>query len=291
MTAGPLHDLPGSAADGGTGPAVFEIFEALLDDAGDLPAHREHLQAWYGASVGPLLVPAVGAETWVESLLPDDHALRVLLVAGDGDAETGRQVVRAARDLLAGDDRVELVGVRVALPGGQTTLPGGQTPEAARALLAALDFTVPAWIELTPAAGWSEVLPVIAADGAEHVSLRLDGHPVEQVAALLRAAVDLDLAFRLAGPGRHLISTPFRDRGYGWLNVLCAVRAALNGAEEGALADVLLGTDPAPLTSALRRMSEADAAVTRAFLVGVQTGDVAGTVDELTDLGLIGRGA
>ena len=69
--------------------------------------------------------------------------------------------------------------------------------------------------------------------------------------------------------------------------MLCAVRAALNGAEPPALAAILAEPDAAPLTSALRRMSEADAAVARGFCVAVQVDDVAAMVGQWVQRGLL----
>jgi hypothetical protein len=100
--------------------------------------------------------------------------------------------------------------------------------------------------------------------------------------------VDADLAFRLGGDDVPTLTRqdPEGPR-YGLLNVLCAVRAALNGAEVAALSGILAEPTPAPLTSALRRMSEADAAVTRGFLAGVQVRDVTEAVAGLVGLALL----
>ncbi|MFN8078986.1 MAG: hypothetical protein U0Q19_05420 [Kineosporiaceae bacterium] len=274
----PLHDLPGSSSDAGTGPVVAELVEQLFDDAGPLPAHRDHRAAWYGELVGCLLVEAAQAESTAAELISRDHALPILLAGRD------RQQVRAARDLLAEDDRVELVGVRLPLPEVGAL--------AAAHLLAALDFTAPAWIELTPAPGWAEVMTVLAGDGAESLTLLLDGAAPIEAARLLRAVIDQDLAFRLGGVDLPVITpdaatAPGGRARYGVLNVLCAVRAALNGAEPPALAAILAEPDAAPLTSALRRMSEADAAVARGFCVAVQVDDVAAMVAQWVQRGLL----
>lgn len=269
MTA--LDDLPGSSADAGSGPVVPELTETLLDDAGTLERHREHRAAWYGECLGPLIVPADAVEPFAAALSSREHALPIMLAGRD------RQQAREARDLLAEDDRVELAGVRLPLP--------VRSAEGAEQLLSALDFTAPAWIELQPEGDWPGVLDVIAADGAEHLTLLLDGATPEAAAALIRTVVDRDLSFRLGDAGLPLITSGAGP--FGLLNVLCAVRAALNGADEPALAPILAETTGAPLTSALRRMSEADAAVTRAFVVAVRVEDVETTVAGLVELGLL----
>jgi hypothetical protein len=65
------------------------------------------------------------------------------------------------------------------------------------------------------------------------------------------------------------------------------VRAALNGADAPEIAAVLAEQRVAPLASALRRMSDADAAVTRAFLDAVVVPDAEKTARELAALGLV----
>ena len=75
--------------------------------------------------------------------------------------------------------------------------------------------------------------------------------------------------------------------GCGVLNLLCAVRAALNGADEPEVAAVLACTTDAPLASAARRLSDSDAAVVRAFLPTLTTPSVRDTVQSLESMGLI----
>jgi hypothetical protein len=264
----PLPGLPGASDDPGTGTVVATLFEGLLTDAGSLAAHREHRRAWYGDLVGPLVVPATAVADLQEQLAAADHGLAVLLV-GDLDG------LREARDRLLDDDRVELVGVELVgrqLAGAQ--LGGGA--EATAGVLAALDFSAPAWLGLPLGQGWEEALDAVADDGAEFVAVRAD-EPTDVLAAFVRRAVDLDVSFRLVGDGAA-------DR---WIAVLCAVRAALNGAETPEVRTVLAEQRPAPLVSALRRMSDADAAVARAFLAGVTVDDVRACVDDLVAQGLV----
>ncbi len=279
-----LIDWIGSTPMSGESPVVMELLEALLDDAGPLATHRAHRGAWYADLLSTLLVPAAAIDDVVAGLEPSDHARPVLLTAGDDPAvpaEVSRQHVRAARDLLAEDDRVEVVGVRLAVPIGPRV-------EATSHLLHALDFSVPAWIEVSPLSGWQDVLRVIAADGAENLTLLLDGASAEAAAGVLHTAVDEGLSFRLGGSALPAV-TGAEGAGYGWLNVLCAVRAALDGAGPAALAQILLTTQAAPITAELRRMGIAQAAAARELLVAVEIADVAEAAGELERLGLLTR--
>jgi hypothetical protein len=284
-----LPALPGSSPDPGTGPAEPAALDGLLDDAGALTAtpvtvalgrHRELLAGPHRDLLGPMLIPAREAGPLREALGSGDLGLRVLLVADAPDGKDPLAALRTARGTLLDEDRIEVVGVRLPLP------PLADPETAARALLAALDLSVPAWVEVPAGLGALAALEVLAADGAENVSLDLSSARDEQTAVVLRRAVDLDLSFRIGsakvGVGVHRGAVP------GLLNLLCAVRAALNGAEVSDLERVLEQARPQPLVSAVRRMSGADAAVARAFLIGAQTPDPLTAIEDLAALGLLG---
>jgi hypothetical protein len=268
-----LAGLPGASGDAGEGPVVPALLETMLLAEGTVASARDAAHAWYADLVGPLLVPADATEGIQEQVEPGDLGLRIVLVAQPGPGDpAGLLGLREARNRLLDDDRLELTGVHIPLPASQLQR------DAVDDLLAELDLTVPAWIEVTPSAGWEQALETLAADGAEHLALRLGD---ALVAALLRRAVDLDLSLRVAGVGGGAAST------VQLLAALCAVRAALNGADVPEITAVLAERRVAPLTSALRRMSDADAAVARAFLEGVVVPDVAEAARDLAALGLV----
>jgi hypothetical protein len=286
-SSGPLAGLPGARIDAGSGPVVATLLEGLLADAAALgpdpvgvasalAEHRAHRAAWYGDLVGPLLVPAAAASGLAGGLTDGDLGLRVALVT-TGEADP----VGALRDA-----RAALEGSRAEVVGLHLPLPDGPPAAAASAALAGLESRVPVWLELPNRPGWQDALEVLASDGAECAAIRLDsptGFGADaELAAVLRLAIDRDVTFAIAAAGLPVR----REATAGLLNLVCAVRAALNGAEEDELVPVLAEPDAAPLCSALRRMSDADAAVSRAFLAGV-TARVGATVHELERLGLI----
>jgi hypothetical protein len=269
---GPLAGLPGASSDAGEGPVVAPLVEALLVAPASPDRARQQRAAWYADLLGPLLVPASALTSLQEGLTAGDVAVRVVLAAEPGPGDpAGLLPLREARNRLLDDDRLELTDVFVPLS------PGTAAPD----LLAELDFTVPAWVEVPPAAGWPDALAALAADGAERLALRLPGQgkDTEGVAAMLREAVDADLSMRITGA--YATS--------GVLRALCAMRAALNGAEAPEIAAILAERATAPLAAALRRMSEADAAVARVFLDAVVVEDVRAAVDDLVALGLVAR--
>jgi len=291
-----LSGLPGSSSDAGSGPAVPALLVSLLDDAAALAPrhldlaralaeHREHGAGSHQDLLGPLLVPAERIGDLLAGLQPRDHALRVALVGAPPQPLPG---LREAVAALAGDDRVEVVGVVVPLP-------DGEAGAAAREVLAALTFSAPAWIDVSQAVEWRPALDVLAEDGAENAAFRVAGPQPgritaeEDLARFLRDAVDRDLQFTLTGGLRHAVRGSDPETGaehHGILNLLCAVRAALNGAEVPEVREVIGEQRPEPLASAARRMSDADAAVARAFLNSVACTSVTEAAADLDRLGL-----
>jgi hypothetical protein len=244
-----------------------------------LAEHRDHHRAWYGDLVGPLRVPASSTESLLEALQPGDHALPIVLTP-DRTPDDGIAALRVARSLLIDNHRVELVGVEVPLTDSRA--------DAARLALDALDFSVPAWFEVPAEPGWEAAFDVLAQDGAESVALTLPKPAAPEVfgsvAAVLRALIDRELPYAVITGITALVSTP---HGHGLLNLLCATRAALNGAETAELAAILAEPSAEPLASAARWMSEADAAIVRAFLPTVSSPSISELVDQLTAEGLI----
>lgn len=278
--------LPGASLDPGSGPVVDALVEGLLDDAAGLrpgadlaevlARHRAGRDDWYDPLAGPLLLPTGVLPALAEALLPADHALRVVLVAGP-DLPDPLAALRADSAQLLDADRLELVGV-------QLTLPDGDPARAARAVLDALAFTVPASVDVPLRPGWEQALAVLAEDGAERAAIRPSGWSHHDLAAVVRRAVDLDVPLTVPTGIDRLLRD---DEGHGLLNLLAAVRAALNGAETDDLAAVLAERRPGPVCSGLRRMSDADAAVARAFLLSVGCPDVAAAAADLRGTGLV----
>ena len=310
-SAGPvLPGLPGATAEAGTGPVVETLVDGLLADPVPLPQvelradgfgpdgdtvgierphvadalarHRDHRASWYGDLLGPLRVPTASVADVVAGLIARDHGMAVTLVPPPGSPDPLADL-HAARALLIDDDRVEITGVELPLPRA------AEPALAARAALAALNVSVPAWFVVPSDAGWLPALDVLAEDGAESVALHVgatsrDARGWEGAAAVLRRAVDLDVAVAVTTGALPVITD---QTGCGLLNLLGAVRAALNGADAAEVAAVLASTAPEPLAAAARRMSDADAAVVRAFLPVVTCPSIRSVVEDLESLGLI----
>ncbi|HYY09895.1 MAG TPA: hypothetical protein VE781_03100 [Kineosporiaceae bacterium] len=241
------------------------LFEGLLLAEGAVAARSPLAEL-----AGPRLVPAPGLADVREQL--DLHAVgaRIVLVASPAPGDpAGLTGLREARNLLLDDDRFELTGVHVPLPAGA----------AMADLLAGLDFTAPAWVEVAPVAGWEAALAELVEDGAERLAVRL---PAD--AAVLCRAVDLGLPLRVTGSGPAAAST------VQVLAALCAVHAAATGAQVSQVAALLSERDAAPLAEELRRWTGPEAARVRAALDGVVVDDVEATWLDLAALGLLEHG-
>lgn len=302
-TSGVIPALPGSDDDPGTGPAARSLFTGLVDDAAvfppglapmadAVPGHLMHRSAWYADLVGPFLVPSGAVDTFTGSL-PDGAWLAVAVVADPAAPDPLDAALRALESLrrLPG---VDVVALEVPLPRGadQGAAASGLVGELTRRLPAG----VRAWVEVQREPGWQEAVRTIAVAGDDlGAKLRTGGTSpeafpsVDELAAFVRTAVDVDATFKLTAGLHTAVRGPDATGAthHGLLNVIGAVRAALNGAEAPDVAQVLAETDPARLTSAVRRMSDADAAVLRAFFGSFGCCGVTDPVGELAGLGLL----
>jgi len=267
----------------------------LVDDAAVFPptdlavvpavaAHREHRAAAYGAVLGPFLAPVSRLGEVLDALEAErtSEPLDLVLVADTGLVEAAE-----ARAVLLDDDRVELLGLEVALPADG---PLGQT---ARLTLDTLDFALPAAIEVPRAVGWRDALDVLADDGAERAKLRTGGpsaaaHPSEaELADLLVEVVRRRLAFKLTAGLHHALRNTAPDTGFeqhGFLNVLAATAAAIDGGDATHLAALLAERDAAPL---LELLADADPAAVRRLFTSFGSCSISDPVSDLRGLGML----
>lgn len=301
--------LPGSDDDPGTGPAVRSLFAELVDDAAvfppglapmeqAVPAHVGHARSWYGDLVGPFLVPTKDVDGFTAALGATGRSpLRVSVVAGADEDDPASSALAAAARLMAVDG-VDVVALEVPLPRGveQGAAADGLVPVLERGLPAGIR----AWVEVHRAPGWRRALGRLGTSGDDvGAKFRTGGTApeafptVDELAGFLRGAVDVDVAFKLTAGLHTAVRGPDTRTGavhHGILNVLGGVRAALNGAEADEVAGVLAEESAARLASAVRRMSEADAAVLRAFFTSFGCCGVLDPVRDLAGLGMVEEG-
>ncbi|MDR6862053.1 hypothetical protein [Phycicoccus sp. 3266] len=273
-------------------PAEPGLFAGLVDDAAVFPPgnapldeavrmHRVHRTSWYAGLVGPLLVPASAAGDLVPLAAgADADPLRVAVIGRPGTPV--EQVVDAVARLRSADG-VEVVGVE-----------RGWEPSWREAP----DPGVPLTLEVPRGDAQVEAVADIAADASDNRPLQAKfrtgatdtwAWPDErELAAFVRTAVDQDLGFKLTGGLHHAVrGSHDGQEQHGLLNVLVAVRWALNGDDVDELVPLLSERDPGVLVPHVTRMSAADAAIVRAFFPAYGCCGVTDPITELAALGLL----
>jgi hypothetical protein len=273
------------------------LFAALIDDAAvfppgnaPLPAavadHRRHRTAWYSPLIGPFLCPSSRLTELADQVA---EPLQVRLVM-----DTGAGGVGPAVEAIAADSRLILRGIEISLPADG---PGEAARRAVAAIDAALggpDDDVPAYLEPARAAGWRQALEVIGEAGYRAKlrtgGLTSDAVPSESdLAEFVVACVDLGVPFKCtAGLHRAVRHTaPDGAEQHGFLNILLAAAACLDGGDEHAVATLLHDRDGAGMARRLRGFDDTLAAETRRWFTSYGTCSVQEPLDDLLALGLI----
>ncbi|HLK01728.1 MAG TPA: hypothetical protein VKU39_17745 [Streptosporangiaceae bacterium] len=270
----------------------MEGFASLLDDAAvfppgpaaqggapltaALPAHRAHRAAWYSPLLGPFVFPAGRI-----SELSDPHNEVPLHVALTG---TGSGGLRAALEPVPS---VRLTAVEL--------VPDGED------LVALFDDQLPGevtgYVEVPRGPGRDVVLDALA--GTRYrAKFRTGGlvpraHPSEaELAESILAAVSRGVPFKCTAGLHHAVRlTAPSDEGdleqHGFLNVLLATAAALDGASAPDLAALLAQRDAATVAAQVQALGEAGVARARERFVSFGTCSIDDPVRDLTDLKLI----
>jgi hypothetical protein len=259
--------------------AVFPPGNASLVDA--VAAHREHRSAWYAGMVGPLLVPAsalgeltrlVGAgpiDTGVICDVPLDR-LGAALEAGGGIVQVEAAVAKRGEDPQPGITRLLAIEADVERY-AEVPLTWG--------LLGALDRLAEA------RAGGVRVAAKFRTGG---LAAELFPTPVE-LAAVICACRDRELPFKLTAGLHHALRHTDPETGFthhGFLNILVASAAAVDGAEVAEVAELLAATDPVPLIEPARARRDSE----RALWVGFGSCSMLEPLTDLIRLGLVNGG-
>ncbi|MBD0292755.1 MAG: hypothetical protein ICV70_04165 [Jiangellaceae bacterium] len=273
------------------------LVTALVDDAAlfppgnapmaqAVPDHLAHLTSWYAPVVGPFLCPASRVP---EAAAATPGPINVRIVA-----DTGIGGISPAVDTLASDDRLRLAGVEVPLP--------AEAPEAAaRRAVAALDAALggpdeskPGYVEPARAPGWRAALEVLAESGylakLRTGGVTPDAFPHEaEVAEFVLGCLDLGVAFKCTA-GLHRAVRHTADDGteqHGFLNVILAVAAGVDGADAASVTAVLAERDKDNVSNQLRGLDERRAGSVRRWLTSFGSCIVIEPVEDLLAFGLI----
>lgn len=284
------------------------LFNGLVDDAalfppGDapmasaVPAHREHRGSWYGAIVGPFLCSDRSLAQLQREMPEHAERLQVGLIVTGGAGAVEPAVSRADRDA-----RLYLAGIEVALRSDDDLVAN------ARRVAAVFSSTLPDGVvgsvemphlkePAMPSRGWLGALDVVAEAG-QRLKYRTGGlepsaFPSElELATVLDAALDRELPIKCTAGLHSAVRHTATDTGFeqhGFLNVLLAVRAALDGADVGDLAAVLADRDRDAVSGRVRDLDAEDAASVRRWFTSFGSCSVTEPVDHLVELGLLSK--
>ncbi len=224
--------------------AMFPPGNAAVDEA--VGAHLRYRRSWFASLIGPLLVADLRfAEV--------GRALRHLRMGG-GSEETVPLAVSVVNTSGAGGllsligrevEGVQLVAVESALR-DLNDLAGNADRVVSAA--AQLDDAVRVFVEIPYAPGWEKAVAVVEAAGY-YGKLRtgglepVDTPPSDQLAHQLSVLIEADLPFKATAGLHHALalpgSDPGRPRQHGFLNLLVAVEALVDGGSESEAADLL----------------------------------------------------
>jgi hypothetical protein len=261
------------------------LFAALLDDAalfppGDapmpaaVPAHRV-LRRELGPYIGPFVVPAARLD---ELIAAGGSDLPLTLIAAGSELRTA-----LARDL-------DVVAVE---------LPPVMDAASVAATVAVLDdvlpATVPAALELPRSTRRRAMLDVVA--GTRYrVKLRTGGLHADlfptpaELAETIADCLARSVGFKCTAGLHHAVRHPDPATGFehhGFLNVMAAVRALLDGASMPEAASILDEHAPLHIAHEVSGWSESTRQAVRARFVSFGTCSVREPLDDLADLGLL----
>jgi hypothetical protein len=293
-------------------------YRGLVDDAaifppGDAPVpsaledHRAHLASEYGALVGGFVVDDVRLAELVRCLAQEAGpagaalAVHVVVSAGAGAIEPA---VRRVVDASALELRALEVALRdpddLAQNARRVTVAVDQLVQAGSIEQAVTVFVEPPPLPSgTPSSPWLEALDEIAAADLR-LKLRTGGPSADsfpgadELAAALGAALDRELAFKCTAGLHHAVRHRDPETGFehhGFLNVLLATRASLDGAGAGDVAELLELTDAGAVTSRLAEVGDTSLAGARRWFTSFGSCSVTDPVHDLRALGLLSPSA
>jgi hypothetical protein len=270
---------------------VHPLFVDLFDDAAvfppgnmslaaAVPAHVRHKASAHAPLVGPFVLAAKDLDhlaTLVTSLEPGSFRLSLTV-----------PLPQLATAVAHVDeiDPVHLEALEVALP----------DDVAAAQVVPALEWAlagrrVPVFVELPRDARRPEIVEALA--GTDFMAklrtggVRADLYPDEkELAAAVACLAPEGVPFKATAGLHHALRNTDSETGFeqhGFLNLLAATGAALDGADEARLVTLLADRDPVRVASRVRALTPAVRNAFRSF----GTCSVAEPVEELTRLGLL----
>ncbi|WP_084714385.1 hypothetical protein [Streptacidiphilus rugosus] len=282
----PIHTVPLLLAGLCDDAALFPPGNAPVADA--VPAHRAHRRAWYAPLVGPFLL---GADRIAEvgAAAGEEEPLDVVLVIRSGPA-----ALPAAVAELAKWPGLRLVGVELGPD------QDGTPAEAAARGCAALDRELPGQhvsgaVELRRGGGLELTLDVIAAS-PYRAKYRTGGLASQdfpdavELAAFVTGCASREVAFKCTAGLHHAVRHTDPATGFthhGFLNILLAAHFAVQGADAGAVAEVLGDHGSEGLAAVAAELTPAQAGAARKAFTAYGTCSILEPLEDLSALGLL----
>ncbi len=286
-------------------------FRSLVDDAavfppGDAPLdtaarhHQEHREAPYASLVGGFVVSDVKLPDLVEILRSDPGAPLSVNVVVTGGAGAIEPAVRWAN----GAEQLDLRCVEIALRDEDDLAHNARRVVTMVDQLVAsghLDEDVDVYVEpppllaRPPSHSWLSALDEVAA-----MDLRLkfrtggvsaDAFPsAADLATCVSAALDREVAFKCTAGLHNALRHRDEETGFehhGFLNVLLATRASLDGASQEDVADVLEQQEAATVRAGIEGASEEGLVSARRWFTSFGSCSVLEPLEDLIDLDLL----
>jgi hypothetical protein len=273
-------------------------FERLVDDAAMFPpgdaspaaavrAHREYRDAWFADLIGPLVVPDTQLSR-VARELADSPPLRVSVVNTGG-----------AGGLLALAERKPAGVTAVAVESALRDL-DDLAGNAARVVSAAAELgdDTAVFVEIPYAPGWVDAVEVVEAAGL-FGKIRTGGvnpedYPTaDRLADQLSVLIEADLPFKATAGLHHAWPSEGRNtrgqalRQHGFLTLMMAIEALIDGAECSDAAELLRLEDRGRIRDAIGGWDEAAARRVRRRFSSFGCCGVTDPVDDLRSLGVV----
>ncbi|WP_017569129.1 hypothetical protein [Nocardiopsis halotolerans] len=272
------------------------LYRGLFDDAalfppgnapmgGALPAHRDHRAGPRAEYVGPFLVSDARV-----------GELRAVLAREEGPSEPlavgvtvpgGADGVAPAVAAVLADPALRLVAVEAAAK------PGGAAAVAER-LTAHLPEGAEGFVEVSRQGDVHADLESLTGTGHSAKfrtgGLRPEAHPgEEELAEFLHAAVALETPFKCTAGLHHAVrhTTAEGFEQHGFLNVLLATAALIDGATEKEAAHVLADRDGPRLAALAAKLSDAEAERVRRRFRSFGTCSITEPLEDLVVLGAL----
>ncbi|MEV5965351.1 hypothetical protein AB0L70_26515 [Kribbella sp. NPDC051952] len=279
---------------------VPALFRHLVDDAatfppGNLPlpaavaAHRAHLESGYADLVGPFVCTDEDLmKVAAEAERTGSEPLRVTVVISGGAGGIEPVIKYGDRSKW-----LTVAAIEVRLRDEEDL--SRNAMRVVRACDDCLDDET-AYVEIGLDGAWERALGVVA-DAGYAAKLRTGGADAslfpseDQVAAFITQCLDYEVAFKCTAGLHNAVRHTASDTGFehhGFLNVLMATRASLDGASRDELTQVLAWRDALELAGRARELTEERAAGVRRWFTSFGSCSIDEPRQDLNTLNLLG---